>query len=592
MSQNARGGCTRCACHALRLHMFRPSDQCLDCGHSETDHQAVTSPTPPTPVVTRSRGNTRALAAKFAAQMNPERGGGGGGRGGAAPAVPARMPGGFGGRTAPPASGFGGAGFGGQPRGAFGGGGGGPPNGGFGGGGFGGFGGGGGVARGGGGNTIESLGKELQDAIAAQQFEKCGPLRDQINALKEAAVPTFDESSYRSAVAQLDKDMQEAIAQEHYEQCGPLRDQKKQLEELHAQLPGSAQQLTALVNELAPPSVPRRPQLPAPRLSQRPAAAVPAVGTQLPEEDMMPLMLLSDLHRELSVMNSRDVISTQTKLAVREHLPPRPKQLLNSTLPMLVRQSSQENSLSETQRPLVPLLRLVSRLYHDGVISLEVKGRIKDLLLSGNAQKQETAQQALLGRPRARGGTVASRLALFASLDVSKMPGGQGQAAGASQRPSLSRASASPFQPLKTPCAVCAEEKGDAFSPSCQDNHPPESEVCLDCFAQNVLVRVKNNQKPTCAMCAAPLTYAALRALQKRGCIDADTWSLMESRRRDNFLASTEGESWIWCPLGCGNRLAGTANSPRIECSTCQAAVCIRHGSRWHKGQTCAEVGK
>lgn len=67
--------------------------------------------------------------------------------------------------------------------------------------------------RAGGGDTIASLEAELQAAINGQHFELCGPIRDKINALKNAppaaeSSEALDEDAYAAAVAKIEADMQ------------------------------------------------------------------------------------------------------------------------------------------------------------------------------------------------------------------------------------------------------------------------------------------------------------------------------------------------------------------------------------------------
>lgn len=113
---------------------------------------------------------------------------------------------------------------------------------------------------GGGGDTIASLEAELQEAINNQRFELCGPIRDKINALKNAppaeaaAADGLDEAAYAAAVAKIEADMQAAIVAEAYENCASLRDKKKKLEELRQQydanpLPATLTALNAKIEQ-------------------------------------------------------------------------------------------------------------------------------------------------------------------------------------------------------------------------------------------------------------------------------------------------------------------------------------------------------
>lgn len=108
--------------------------------------------------------------------------------------------------------------------------------------------------NGGGGKTIEQLEADLRAAIANEEFEKCAPIRDQIQQLKNVTIstPTLDYAAYEAALANIDASMQAAIDSEHYELCGPLRDKKSHLVGLKGQYDqGATEVLTSLEAAIA-----------------------------------------------------------------------------------------------------------------------------------------------------------------------------------------------------------------------------------------------------------------------------------------------------------------------------------------------------
>jgi hypothetical protein len=107
--------------------------------------------------------------------------------------------------------------------------------------------------------AIADLNDQMRMCIAAEQFEKCGPLRDQIKQLEEqkatatTAAPTLDTGAVASALASLDEQLSSAIANEQYEACVGLKAKKTQLTALRSKfnaVPSQATQTLVEINTL------------------------------------------------------------------------------------------------------------------------------------------------------------------------------------------------------------------------------------------------------------------------------------------------------------------------------------------------------
>jgi parkin len=147
---------------------------------------------------------------------------------------------------------------------------------------------------------------------------------------------------------------------------------------------------------------------------------------------------------------------------------------------------------------------------------------------------------------------------------------------------------------------VCGDEDNRIkFKPSrCGPLHPNDL-VCVNCFATHIETRIMASQVPSCATCSSHLPFCDVRALEVRGVLRAEVLEVYsEHRRREELngrafgdnVPSEEGITWIWCPLGCGDRLIRRGPSPRIECTKHQQYVCFVHCIAWHNTLTCEEV--
>jgi len=85
---------------------------------------------------------------------------------------------------------------------------------------------------------LSDLKVQLQNSLAAQEYEKCAALRDQIKKCEEkikaedSANVTFDFVALEEGKRKLDQQMDNALKNSAYELCGGIRDKKKLLDDL------------------------------------------------------------------------------------------------------------------------------------------------------------------------------------------------------------------------------------------------------------------------------------------------------------------------------------------------------------------------